>query len=321
MIVDAGVEHVLVDGMNLLVRCHRAMARAALTDRAGRSTGALYAFLRSLGSYRARFPRAEICVAWDGSAVRRHERFEAYKAARQKRVEVGGWNELAWLKNTLLATGVAQAFSPEWEADDVVATLVRGKLAGKACVIVSTDRDFLQLLGTNVRLLVPPPKASGEERIFETTDVEREWGVPTWGILTLRSLDGDVSDELPGVARVPTKFLAKLVRQFGSLVSVHANTRLVEVAMREKGWKRGLKGSGWTKGRVESILAHREQALLNLELMTLESGLTLTTLSGVKDEERFRKKLESVDVQPGPLLGSLFGRRESVDPRQQSLFG
>jgi DNA polymerase-1 len=302
LFVDAGVERVLVDGMNLFLRCHHAAMGELLQDARGRTTGALFGFLRALGAYRRRFPRAELWVAWEGSDARRKAVCPAYKSTRGARVAALGWDQLVWLHDALSSCGVMQAHCPQGEADDAIATLV--KSVEKQALIVSTDRDFLQLLDSRTRLLVAPARLGKEERILDAASVRREWLVEVRDILVLRAFMGDTSDDLPGVARVSMKFMAGLVREHRTLSAIY------KLDMRK-----------WTKTRRANLLAHRDQAYMNFRLMELGRYEVLEVLKGDRDEAAFVRRLEEVSIQPGPLVSALLGEaRVARVEAQVSLF-
>ena len=305
---EPGVDRVFVDGMNLYLRCHRASVGGLLKDARGRSTGALYSFLWALAGMRKRWSKALVTVAWDGSNEARRARFAGYKATRAAEVRRAGWSEVEWLRGTLCWCGVAQAGCLAWEADDVIATLVArgeaGMAAGPVVRIVSTDRDYLQLMGERVALVVPAPRPGCAERVYDAARVKREWGVGPGDIVTLRALVGDDSDDLPGIVRVQRKFLARLVAEHGGLDAIFA-----------------LEMKKWTKTRRENLRAHEVQARLNLELMELRRDVNVLVVEGLRDEEAFRRRLEGVSVQTGRLAHAFFGEaRVESGPRQGSLF-
>ena len=139
-----------------------------------------------------------------------------------------------------------------FEADDVIATLARQALERDIdVVVVSADKDLLQLVDERVRVLNPGREGSGSTS-FDRRAVEEKWGVPPERIVDVLALVGDSVDNIPGVAGIGDKGARDLVREFGSVEAVlDAADKVKRAAYRE-----GLK-------------AHRADALLSKQLVTL----------------------------------------------------
>jgi DNA polymerase-1 len=215
-----------------------------------------------------------------------------------------------------LNAGIGQALSKDWEADDVIGTLVRdnARCGTEDAVILSTDRDYLQLVNENVFLLIPPPRskvsAVSETKLYGVDDLRREWGVGPEEILAFRALDGDDSDELPGVKNVRRKFLSKVVGYVGGdLEKLYSCVRT------------GAFGSTkFTKAQTASLLSHEVQAKLNLELMTLQDVAMEWIGNGTEVQYAFAEMLDDVSIQREPMMTMLFGEKTVDVPRQGSLF-
>ncbi len=194
--IDRVVENVVVDGGALMdaliVDGHLQAARAAtapglanLTDSKGNPTGLIYGFLRILQSLRKRFPDTLIYVAWDGSSKRRKHQFGEYKANRPNGGR-GPVPSFQFLRELLPRLGVVQAYNPEEEADDVIATLVRGLLKEKSNLIFSTDRDLLQLV-THATQMLAPGRGTRNEILFDRGTVVSSFGVEPDHLAHLRA--------------------------------------------------------------------------------------------------------------------------------------
>jgi 5'-3' exonuclease/transcription antitermination factor NusG len=284
---------VLVDGHNLAVRCAVVPGLDTLKDSKGRYTGAIVGFLRSLGSFKKRFPGAEIVVAWDCSNQRRRSLFPDYKANRPTNplaTTVHGPNgangaspfdQIHWLRDVLPYLGVKQAWNPEEEADDVIATLAqRGR-----CVVVSTDRDLLQLVSPMVRQFVP-----SNDKLYDPATVEAEYGVPPNRMVDLRSLDGDSSDNIPGVPGFGLKTAAKLLRLYGTVEGAFASNL-----------------AGITPAQYLKLRAAEKQVKLNVKLMTLQTNLTVKFVEPNPDQNVASERLRDVDVKSEPIIAALGG--------------
>lgn len=292
------VQNVLVDGHNLAFRCLYAPGISDMRDSKGRPTGLILGFLRSLGSLKKRFPDARIHVTWDGSSRRRKQRFSEYKANRDSSAQRDTmapeapsgirFDPIRILKDMLPLFGIHQAWNPDEEADDVLATLVRKEFSRQNNVIFSTDKDLLQLVTTSTSLLIPPV-GSRNEILFDAATVVKTIGVPSEKMVQLRAFYGDPSDNIPGVPRVPKKVLRSLVQAHGSVEAVYRS---------------GL--TGLTKGQYERLRSAEPQVRINVELMTLVD-VSVTSVPPDVDPDNVAERLRELEIQPDSLLDIFFG--------------
>ena len=288
------IQNVLVDGHNLAFRCLFAPGISELTDKQGRPTGAILGFIRSIGSLKKRYPEARIYVTWDGSSQRRKAVFADYKANRgtqESRLSPqtkGGFDQVGFLRDVLPRCGVWQAFNPKEEADDVIATLVRGKLKDQHNLIFSSDRDLLALV-TDTTLMLFPGVGSRKEVLYDTATVRKVFGVPITQVLQFRAFCGDTSDNIPGVPRVPKKVLRSLIQAHESVDGVYSS---------------GL--TGLSKRQYERLRVAEPQVRLNLELMTLVD-IDVSVVDPDPDVEGATSRLQDVGINPIPILKPFFG--------------
>jgi DNA polymerase-1 len=153
-----------------------------------------------------------------------------------------------------------------YEADDVLATLVEQALGHTDLdvVIVSGDKDLLQLVGPRVRVLSVLGR-TGERVMYDEAKVRERWGVEPAQIADVLALMGDAIDNIPGVKGVGEKTAVKLITQFGSVERLYDNLTLVTGKLRE------------------TLATSRKQALLSRELAALSRSAPVTL-----DLERFR---------------------------------
>ncbi len=291
------VQNVLVDGHNLALRCFHAPGMSSLMDPYGRPSGVILGVLLGLGALKKRFPDAVLHVIWEGSSRRRKQRFGEYKGNRQSSAAdtiapeaPSGvrYDPVRVLRDILPLFGIRQAWNPDEEADDVIASLVRGDLSTETNVIFSTDRDMLQLVTATTSLLAPPA-GSRNEIMYDSGTVVKTMGVPPGKVVELRSLYGDTSDNIPGVPRVPKKILRSLIQAYGSVDSV---------------FRSGL--AGLTKGQYERLRSAEPQVRINVELMTLVD-VSFTTASPDVDPDNVGQKLRELGIDPNSLLETFFG--------------
>jgi DNA polymerase-1 len=156
---------------------------------------------------------------------------------------------------------------PGYEADDVLATLVEHalKIPDLEIVIVTGDKDLLQLVGPRVRVLSVLGR-TGERIVYDEAKVRERWGVEPAQIADVLALMGDSIDNIPGVKGVGEKTAVKLITQFGGVDGIYQNLTLVAGKLRE------------------TLATNRKQALLSRELATVNRHVDLPF-----DLEAFRR--------------------------------
>jgi DNA polymerase-1 len=242
----------LVDSYSIIYRGYFAFLTRPLLNPQGRNSSSVFVFFRTLLQLvRDRQPDAVVVAMDSRIPTFRHVRYEPYKANREKAPE-DLHAQVPVIEEILAALRVPCLRSDGFEADDVIATLAEdSRKARRACWILSGDKDILQLIGGNVRLLAQERGTAdlteySREKVFETRGVYPEQ------IVDFLALTGDASDNVPGVAGIGEKSAQKLLAQYGSLDAVYE--KLSEV----------------TPPSIRAKLeAGRESALLSRELVTL----------------------------------------------------
>src|SRR5918996_927937 len=180
--------------------------------------------------------------------------FTEYKATRTAMPDDLA-RQLPYVRRLFEALRTPVVEVPGYEADDVLATLVEQGLRHDDLdiVIVSGDKDLLQLVGPRVRVLSVLGR-TGERIMYDEAKVRERWGVEPAQIADVLALMGDSIDNIPGVKGVGEKTAVKLITQFGSLERLYDNLTLVGGKLRE------------------TLAASRKQALLSRELASLSRG-------------------------------------------------
>ena len=247
----------LLDGTALAYRAHFAMARSGLTTTDGRPTGATYGFTATLRRLLEKEAPERIAVAFDPPGKTfRHRSFADYKATREKMPDelVA---QLEDLRAVVRAHGIPIYETPGYEADDVIGTLaLEAAAAGDEVMIVTGDKDFMQLVSDRVRLYnVFKP---GIELLIEgEEEVIAKFGFGPDHVIDVLAIMGDASDNVPGVKGIGEKGAIKLIGEFGSVAGV-------------------LENLGQVKGKArEYIERDREQLLLSRDLVTIRTDVPL----------------------------------------------
>ncbi|MDH7484198.1 MAG: 5'-3' exonuclease H3TH domain-containing protein, partial [Spirochaetales bacterium] len=217
----------LLDVYAFVYRAYFAFIRKPLRNARGENVSAVYGFFRFLFSlFEQRKPALFAAVLDSRGPTFRHQQFEAYKATRQKTPD-DLLAQFPKVEALLEALSVPALRCEGYEADDVIATLARKcEREGRACFIVSGDKDLLQLVGNGTRALRPAEGFGFRE--IDAKGVFDEWGVTPAQIRDYLSLVGDVSDNVPGVKGIGDKTAQKLLAQFGSLDALYERLDEVE---------------------------------------------------------------------------------------------
>ena len=213
----------ILDGNSVINRAYFGVK--PLTTREGLYTHAIYGFLNILERMEKEEQPEAICVAFDlHGPTFRHLKYEGYKANRHGMPE-----ELAMqmpvMKDVLRAMNIPIYECQGWEADDVIGTV--GKICSNndwECVIVTGDRDSLQLIDENVHVkLVISKPGQTTATLYTEEKFREEYGFEPKKLIDLKALMGDSSDNIPGVAGVGPKTAKDLLAKFGSLDGVYEN--------------------------------------------------------------------------------------------------
>lgn len=223
----------VLDAYGLIYRSYFAFINKPLTNREGKNVSALFGFFRNLHTFFTQYQPECFVAAFDSyTPTFRHEIYDQYKATRQKTPEELH-AQIPVIEEILATLGVSLVRQDGFEADDIIASLAsRCTAESRRCVILSGDKDLMQLVTDTVSVL-KPGKTGGWELV--TPDgVKKEWGIPPELMLDYLSLTGDASDNIPGIRGVGDKTALKLLEQYGSLDGIFAHADEISGAMGSK---------------------------------------------------------------------------------------
>ena len=239
----------VLDGNSILNRAFYGIRLLTASD--GLYTNAIYGFLTILRKLLAEDRPDALCITFDvKEPTFRHRMYEGYKATRKGMPEELSM-QLPWLRQVLDAMRIPCYAMAGWEADDLLGTIAaKCEAAGWDCLLVSGDRDSLQLITerTHVKLVSTKPGRS-ESTEYDTEAFQTQYGFPPARLVDLKALMGDSSDNIPGVPGVGEKTASALICRFGSLDAVYDNLENAEIknAVRTK----------LTAGRESALLSYR----------------------------------------------------------------
>ncbi len=240
----------LLDGHSLAFRAFYALPED-LTTTDGTHTNAVYGFTSMLIKLlQEQRPDFIACCFDMGAPLERTEAFAEYKSNRTEAPDTFR-SQMPLVDEVLRVMRIPVFKLAGHEADDIISYFAKRSAASEVDVrIVTGDRDFFQLVGGNIRVLY---NRRGISDIVEmdTKAVKERYGVPPTKYVDLKALEGDTSDNLPGVPGVGTKTAAKLVQKYGSAEEVVAHA------------------AEQTPKLAQNLAAHAEQVAINKQLSTL----------------------------------------------------
>ena len=278
MVLD---KFVLVDGNSIMNRAfYGIMGSRMLTTKDGKYTNAVYGFLAILFKLLEDVDPKYIAVAFDLKApTARHKMYEGYKANRK-----GMPDELAeqmpMIKEILRAMNIDIVEMEGYEADDVLGTLsCYGEKQGLDVIILSGDRDTFQLATDKVTIRIPHTKAGKSETDeYNKKKIKEKYGIKPKQLIEVKGLQGDTSDNIPGVPGVGEKTALKLIQEYGSIDNLYKKI--------EEG-KDNLKGK-----QREKIIENKDLAILSRTLGTINVNVPIKDdLSDFKVEEWDKEKV------------------------------
>ena len=268
--VDSGEPNdsvLLIDGLNTFIRVFSAIPT---TNEDGVHIGGIVGFLRSIGYTinMVRPTRTIIVFDGKGGSNRRRKIFPQYKMGRkmshrlnrthdfltreeEKKMMVFQLNRIVQYLECLPLTIINM---DNIEADDVIGYCAKHIFKDSKSTIMSTDKDFLQLVDENIKVYSPTKK-----KMYDEEKVVEEYGISSHNFLLYRMLDGDVSDSIPGVKGVGLK---SLIKHFPFLETSHKHT--IEDILKSASTQKA------TYKLCEDISNSQDKLLLNKKLMDLD---------------------------------------------------
>jgi len=273
----------IIDGHSLAFRAFYALPVDSFQTRDGQHTNAIHGFISMLISLLKNENPTHIAVAFDISRRSfRTREYPEYKGTRgETPAEFKG--QVPLLEEALHAMNITTVSKEDYEADDILATLAKqGAEDGFRVLVVSGDRDTIQLVTDDVTLLYPSSQGVSALTRYDAAKVFDRYGIRPEQYPEIAALVGETSDNLPGIPKVGEKTAVKWLNQFGSLDQI-------------------LERADEITGKVgESLREHKENAVRNRRLNRLLTDVELPV--GPKDLER-----RQID---GDAVATVFGRLE-----------
>lgn len=248
----------VVDGHSILNRAFYGLPD--LTNSKGQHTNGVLGFINILLKVMEEEKPTHLAVAFDvHEKTFRHKMYDAYKGTR-KGMPDELREQVPLIKELLVCMGITVIESPGFEADDILGTMSRmGEKEGYQVVLLSGDRDLLQLATGQTMIKIPKTKA-GKTTVenYYASDVEKLYGVTPLEFIDMKGLMGDASDNIPGVPGIGEKTAAKIIASFHSIENAHEH--LEEIT---------------PKKAKENLEAFYDQALMSKVLATIKVDVPL----------------------------------------------
>ena len=237
----------LIDGSSYIYRAFYAIRD--LRTSTGIPTNAVYGFVGMLNRVLREKRPKYIVIAMDAiGPTFRHELSSAYKANRQEMPEALS-EQIPFIKQLIEGYGIPYLEAPGYEADDIIGTLSSwASEQGAEVVIISGDKDLLQLVKSKVRMW-----DTMKDEVIGPAEVEERFGVSPSQLVEMMALAGDSSDNIPGVPGFGTKTAQRLIKAFGTVDNLLSDpAQIPRVKERKK------------------LQTYAKQALLSRQLATIK---------------------------------------------------
>lgn len=289
---------ILIDGFNVFLRHFFANPTCTAS---GDHVGGVVGFIKSIEWIVKNLRPQRIYVVWEkgGPSAKRKSIYPQYKANRAKvddfaKVNKGKSNQIpldneSKMKQLLMLTEIlkhlpiCQVYNQECECDDIIAYIVKHKLPVEIPkIIISSDKDFYQLLTEDVSVYDP-----GKKNFVTVKDVYERFGIHPRNFVLARTIDGDDSDNIPGINRVGFKTLLKAIPEFGDQEKEFDINLLLETCHKKISENSKYKA-------LQSIIDGEETIRRNWQLMYLGVGI-LSALQATKINSTLQSFLPKYD--------------------------
>jgi len=290
----------VIDGHSLAFRAFYALPVDSFRTADGQHTNAIHGFISMMLNLLAKEKPTHLAVAFDISRYSfRTREYPEYKGTRgETPPEFIG--QVPLLQDALHAMGITTITKEDFEADDILATLAaQGSAQDFKVLVVSGDRDTIQLIDDNVTLLYPSKQGVSELTRYDAAKVFERYGIQPHQYPEIAALVGETSDNLPGIPKVGEKTAVKWINEYGSLEEI-------------------LRRADEIGGKVgESLREFKENAIRNRRLNRLIPDVDLPV--GPADLERLPFDSEAVKEVFGRLeFKSLLTRVLALNGEQDS---
>ncbi len=300
----------VVDGNSIVNRAFYAIK--LLSTKNGQFTNAIYGFMNILLRLEEECEPDCVAIAFDLKAPTfRHKMYDAYKAGR-KGMPPELASQMPLLKKLLSSLGYTLVEKEGFEADDILGTLSAHVKGDDRCFVATGDRDSLQLISDNTVVMLASTKMGKPQTVvYDKEKLFEEYGVAPEGMIEIKALMGDSSDNIPGVAGIGQKTAGDLIKRFGTIDKIYAELDTLDIkkgvhdkleAGKDGAYLSKTLGTICLDAPIETDMNHylkkspnAKEAislLVSLEMFSMieKLGLTRDGISIVPEEEETKKE-------------------------------
>ena len=251
----------VLDGNSILNRAFYGIR--LLTTKEGLYTNGIYGFLTMLQRLKGEASPDAVAIAFDRKAPTfRHKAYAGYKAQRKGMPEELA-QQLPYLKELLQLLGYRLVECDGFEADDILGTFARVcREEGSECVIATGDRDSLQLVGGGVTVRLATTKMGQPQvTVYDEAKIREDYGVEPAQLIDIKAIQGDSSDNIPGVAGIGPKGAGELIQKYHDLDYIYEHLDELEIK----------------EGQRKKLAAGKESAYLSRWLGTIRTDAPVNT--------------------------------------------
>ncbi len=294
----------VIDGNSILNRAFYGVRLLSTKD--GRFTNGIFGFMNIFLHLLDEYKPDSVAVAFDVKAPTfRHKMYDAYKGTR-KPAPSELVEQFPTLKELLGYLGYTVVEMPGYEADDILGTLSSACGKDDFCYIATGDRDSLQLVRENVNVVLATTRMGKSETVlYDVNKIKEVYGVTPEQLIDIKAIQGDTSDNIPGVAGIGEKGAQDLIGRFGSIEYIYDNLDTIDV-------KAGIRAK---------LEASKDNAFLSKDLgrICLEAPVS-TELNdyAIKNPDAVKASNLLMSLEMSKLLGRLNLSQEEISEQEDT---
>ncbi len=288
---------ILIDGTAIIYRSYYAFIKRPLINSKGMNTSAIYGTINTFMKLVSDFSADNVVISFDQKEPTfRHKMYKEYKANRPPMPDdlIG---QLKPVSEFFKEVNVLEISIPGFEADDIIASLAEKYKSEYEVLMVTGDKDYLQLLDDNVAIFDP-----FKNSIKDQDYLREKYDLRSDQFIDFLAITGDTADNIPGIKGIGEKGALKLLHEYGNLENIYENI-----------------GNIKSKSIVKKLEESRENAFLSKDLVQIDRQVPLNIDNDEQIEFHRKDLLNAVSFLEEYEIGSLVKRMKSLIP-QESLF-
>ncbi len=288
---------ILIDGTAIIYRSYYAFIKRPLINSKGMNTSAVYGTINTFIKLVSDFSADNVVISFDRKEPTfRHKMYKEYKANRPPMPD-DLVSQLKPVSDFFREIDVLEISIPGFEADDIIASLAEKYKNDFEILMVTGDKDYLQLLDDNVSIFDP-----FKSNIKDLEYLQEKYEIKSDQFIDFLAITGDTADNVPGIKGIGEKGALKLLHEYGTLENIYENIDNIK-----------------SKSIVKKLEESRENAFLSKDLVRIDRHVPLNIKDDKQVEFDRKKLMNAVPFLEEYEISSLVKRIRSVVP-EESLF-